>query len=362
MRSRRSSSRSLALRMTFCDSEPPDLLYCFDCQLSHGAQVHTSKRVSIESALVEKGHYTGTRGYGCGINVAEQVLGPEVQTKPTPPEGVLISHGMLPQWHHYCRNWDLYLSCLVAAAATAEIWLVSPPGPSRFLVGMSMSLLIPGYLLATLLFPCASDMDGIERIAVSCALSIVVLVVVELALAEFHVMLTAKVEIVALNAVVLALACGVAWRRSAVSVSRRYIPRFPRGVVPSVTLCFVAALGVATWWIVGNDLGAVEPAFYLSNARGMMAGYPARVQAGSRQWVYVNVDNPTRNAMSFHVIERSGRKPVAIATATVGASKHWVRRMLLPSSGRSRHLRIGFRLIHDRDVFGVLWIKYRIIS
>ena len=285
-----------------------------------------------------------------------------MQTKPTPPVSVPLSRGMFTRWHHYRRNWDLYVSCLVAAAAMADIWLMPAPGPSRFLVGMSMSLLIPGYMLATLLFPCASDMDGIERIAVSCALSIVVLVVVELALAEFHVMLTARVEIVALNAVVLGLVGGVAWRRSTLSDARRNIPRVPRGMVPSLALCFVAVLGLATWWIVGKDLGAVEPAFYLSDSRGMLAGFPTRVPAGSRHWVFVNVENPTRTAMRFHVIEHNGKSRVDVATTTVGASKHWVARMALPSSGPARHMRIGFRLIHDRDVVGVLWIKYRIVT
>jgi uncharacterized membrane protein len=237
-------------------------------------------------------------------------------------------------------------------------------GPSvwRFVVGATMVVLVPGYLLAALLFPRSEELDGVERIALACALSVVITIVATLGLAELHVRLDARTDVLTLSGAVFVLLAGALWRRSAVSPSSRYLPRLPCSLEAVLTCCFLVLLGLGTWWIVGTNLGIVEPEFYVSDARGMLAGYPKSVHAGSAHSIYLHVENPDGQAVIYRLRMRDGATVMSWSSVKVGPRTNLVRRIHLPSNGVPRRVRLTFTFFRHNHVSADLRITYRIVS
>jgi hypothetical protein len=258
-------------------------------------------------------------------------------------------------------HWDLMLAALVALGLPASAWLGAETGPWRFVLGLWMVLLIPGYLLVTFLFPRSRDLDGIERIALGFALSVAIIILLALLLAEVHIALTDRSELTAITAVVIALVVGVAWRRTLLPEEARYQPRVPRGVAPTLTCGVVILVGLATWWVVGTNLAAVQSRFYISDSHDMLAGRLKPVAIGSIRSVRLHVKNPTGRRATYRVREHvDGFRPTW-ELAKVEAFGTWVRREELPASGPPRRVRLRFTFFRHSAVAADLWISYRIV-
>jgi hypothetical protein len=256
----------------------------------------------------------------------------------------------------------LLVSFLLTVGLLADVMLSGGATPWRFLLGAAVVILVPGYLLVALLFPLSEDIDGFERVALACALSLVITVSVTLGLAELHIRLSARTDVLALGGVVFVLLPAVVWKRATVSRSRQYIPRLPWGTAPALTYCFVGLVGLITWGVVGTNLGAVGPQFYISNSHGVLGAYATSVRPGSMQSVRLNVENPTGQRISYRVRERDGGGGERWGAVNVGARKSWVRRIYLPASGSNRSVRLRFTFFRHNHVAGDLWITYRIVS
>ena len=75
------------------------------------------------------------------------------------------------------------LTCIVLAAATVLLTLTPLESPAlRIPLGLAMVLIVPGYALIAALFPRRTDLDSIERIALSFGLSIAVVPLIGLGL------------------------------------------------------------------------------------------------------------------------------------------------------------------------------------
>jgi len=229
-------------------------------------------------------------------------------------------------------------------------------------LGAAMVILVPGYAVVALLFPLADELDGIERIALSCGLSVVISIVVTLGLAEFHVRLDAQSDALSVGGTVFALLAGALWRRSRISASKRYVPHLPLGAGPVLACCFAVSVGLATWWIVGTNLGTVEPEFYISDSHGMLAGYPERVRVGTLHFIHLHVANPTGQPVTYGVRVRDGVTVVARSMVKVGARTNCVRRIGLPSSGPPRDVRLTFTFFRHNHMSGDLRLTYRLVS
>lgn len=225
-----------------------------------------------------------------------------------------------------------------------------------------MALFLPGYVLTAFLFPRAAELDGFERIALAIALSICATIITALVLAELHIRLSALSDAIGLTAIVVMLTPATVWRRNRVPCEQRYVARVDLQAHLILTGCLIVGLGLATWWTVGTNLGAVDPDFYIANSRGMLSGYPESVRVGSRHQMQIHIDNPTGRLLSFHMTERSGATEIVSMAGHVAAQRSWMRRVDLPAGGPPRRVRVTFELTRVNAPLLAIWLRYRIVS
>src|SRR3989442_5344824 len=72
------------------------------------------------------------------------------------------------------RFLDDLIAIWLATTALLVAILLAPNNPARVVLGLPFVLFFPGYVLIAALYPRRSDLDGVERVALSLGLSLAV--------------------------------------------------------------------------------------------------------------------------------------------------------------------------------------------
>ncbi len=180
----------------------------------------------------------------------------------------------------------------------------------RIPLGLLMVLFVPGYTLIAALFPKKSDLEGIERTALSFGLSIAVVPLIGLGLnyTPWGIRLTPVV--ISLAIFTIAMAGAAYWRRMSLPAEERFSIQFRETIsnwkgeiladdkgrldkALTIILIITIFLSIAAlvYVIVTPKQGEKFTEFYILGPGGKAYDYPTSVQAGNSSTVIVGVVN-----------------------------------------------------------------------
>lgn len=213
------------------------------------------------------------------------------------------------------------LTAILLALATI-VFTLTPLSdlPVRIPLGLLMVLFVPGYTLIAALFPRSSDLDGIERIALSFGLSIAVVPLIGLGLnyTPWGIRLTPVVISLAIFTVAMAIAAY--FRRMRLPAQDRFsveIRRHLSALKSEITegdksnldkaltillvLSIIASVSALIYVIVTPKQGEKFTEFYILGPKGMAYDYPTAVEAGNGSTVIVGVVNHEYDPVNYSI-------------------------------------------------------------
>jgi uncharacterized membrane protein len=203
------------------------------------------------------------------------------------------------------------MAAIVMAVATL-VFTLTPLAdlPVRIPLGLIIVLFVPGYTLIAALFPKKTDLDGIERIALSFGLSIAVVPLIGLGLnyTTWGIRLTPVV--VSLAIFIVAMSAAAYWRRMNLPTEQRFSIQFKKGLnslkkeiendeksrlnkalTIILLLTIIMSILALVYVVVSPKQSEKFTEFYILGQGGKAYDYPTRVQAGNTSTVIVGVVN-----------------------------------------------------------------------
>ena len=221
------------------------------------------------------------------------------------------------------RFLDDLIAIWLATIALLVAILLAPNNPARIVLGLPFVLFFPGYALIAALYPRRSDLDGVERVALSLGLSLAVVPLIGLVLnyTPWGIRLTPILVSLALFiAVCSAFAVRQRMRHSAAE-------RFAGDVrplldalrsLPWVSLALASAVigvllfaGFRFGVLGGSRVGETFTEFYVLGPGGKAEGYPRRLLVGESSPVIVGVINHEGHAARYRVEIQAGIDRIA---------------------------------------------------
>ncbi|MFA4859852.1 DUF1616 domain-containing protein [Methanoregula sp.] len=190
----------------------------------------------------------------------------------------------------------------------------------RILFGLPVVLFIPGYTLIAALFSKKSDIDGIERVALSFGLSIAVVPLIGLALN--YTPWGIRLDPIVISLAIFTLAMGVVaqYRRALLPPEDRFEVPFPairKAVVAEffpekssqldrvlsiiLLLAIVAAVTTTVYVIVVPKEGEKFTEFFILGEKQKAADYPTSLIVGQNRSLFIGVGNHEYRNISYTV-------------------------------------------------------------
>jgi uncharacterized membrane protein len=209
---------------------------------------------------------------------------------------------------------DIAVAVGLTLATTLVVLFAPFVEPARIGLSLVFVLFLPGYVLVAALYPRKGDLDFVERLALSLALSIAVVPLIGLGLnySPWGIRLSPMLAFVTLFIVLVA---GVAMHRRLmlpydeavgipVSLS---LPKWPqvrmadRFLVPLLVLT-LAGLGVGAYFLATSSGGSEKlTEFYVLAPSGKAEGYPRTVDVGQKFTLILGVVNHEGEEASYRV-------------------------------------------------------------
>jgi len=228
------------------------------------------------------------------------------------------------------RNEFILIALVGLLLLALIVWSPGLPTPLlllRLVLGLTFTLLIPGYLLQAAIFPRAGELDGANRLALSIGLSLAVLPLMALLLDQ----MPGGIQlwpIVALEGAFDFVCALVAWlRRRRLPQSERFLLIVGTGArrggaardraVPYLygvlVVAFLLALGAAVAIAVLPGSGEHYTEFYLLGSEELAEGYPWQALAGQAVDVTVGIANREGLSAEYRIEIVSGGRLVGQA-------------------------------------------------
>lgn len=210
-----------------------------------------------------------------------------------------------------------------------------PSNAWRIALGIPLSLFFPGYTLLSLLFPARTALGGIERAALSCGLSVVIVAFIGLILNYTPWGIKVYPVVVSL-AVFTVVTSSFAWYRRRSAGPERFTITFdlrlpslryesPVNKILSVILgvAVLATIGTFAFITIRPKVGEAFTEFYILGSEGRAEDYPARINTGEEATVSVVICNHEHREITYNVGVTVG-----------GGSTNWMGPIVLAHGGK----------------------------
>jgi uncharacterized membrane protein len=218
---------------------------------------------------------------------------------------------------------DDLIAIWLATIALLVAILLAPNNPARVVLGLPFVLFFPGYVLIAALYSRRSDLDGVERVALSLGLSLAVVPLIGLVLnyTPWGIRLTPILVSLALFIAVCS-AAAVRQRMRHAAAERfagdiRPLLQAARSL-PWVSLALAAGVigvllfaGFRIGVLGGSRLGETFTEFYVLGPGGKAEGYPRRLMVGETSQVIVGVINHEGHTAHYRVEVQAGSDRLA---------------------------------------------------
>lgn len=228
---------------------------------------------------------------------------------------------------HRSGNLDLIFAAFLAVAVAVLVILDPAWHPAvQGATGLLFFLLIPGYLLGTLLFPGRDDLDSIERLVIGLGLSVVSAVIIGLLLDETPWGITPTSTSIGFLLFVVAAALASFFRRRRLEIGERYRIAATRDSWVNLSLIVGVVLAVMVIAELAVVLRASAPPteFYVLGADGKLDNYRTTAfSAGETLTVTLGVVNHEGAAQSFLIGFPQNPGQPTLETPTLGHNQKW---------------------------------------
>jgi uncharacterized membrane protein len=237
----------------------------------------------------------------------------------------------------------------------------------RTILGIPMVLFIPGYVLIAALFPKKSDLDGIERIALSFGLSIAVVPLLGLILNfTFGIKLLPVLFILCVFTSILIIVA--AYRRDIISPKERFIVPFYRvhelieeefiltknktDRILTVILIFSIsiAIGVLFFVITTPKMGESFTEFYILGSEGKADNYPTVLRNNSPEIILVGVVNHEYRSVNYTVRVTLDNEILTDTWFSSGHNQTWEKNIAFVPTREGKNMKLEF-LLYKEDNF-----------
>lgn len=279
---------------------------------------------------------------------------------------------------------DLLASTIIALATL--VFVLTPLNylPVRIPLGLFMVLFVPGYTLIAALFPKKTDLDGIERTALSFGLSIAVVPLIGLGLnyTPWGIRLTPVA--ISLAIFTIAMSCAAYWRRMSLPTEEQFsIPlrekigelkkdvladsksRLDKALTVILIITILMSIAVLVYVIVTPKQGEKFTEFYILGPGGKAYDYPTNVIAGNNSTVIVGVVNHEYQTVNYTMKIVLNNTPWDNATAERipefdrGAIIPVMSRNLTIENNETREMPVVYALNHTGDLQKLEFLLYR---
>lgn len=232
------------------------------------------------------------------------------------------------------RNELILLNILVVVLVISSVF--APSTVLSIILGLPTVLFFPGYTLIVALFPRKEGMSGIERIALSFGMSIVVVPLIGLVVNYTPWGIGLEPLLYSITAFIFVMSF-IAWfRRRRVVEEERFgidlklaLPSLGVGVwdrTLSIVLLVVilGALGTLGYVIVKPKAGEGFTGFYILGQEGKAIGYPEELTLGEETTVMVGVVNEERETTTYRIeVTIDGIKNNEVEAITLEHEEKW---------------------------------------
>ncbi len=182
----------------------------------------------------------------------------------------------------------------------------------RIILGLPFILFLPGYTLIAALFPKKSDLDAIERVALSFGLSIAVVPLIGLALNYTPWGIRLYPILVSLTIFIAAMSTIAWYRRHRLPEQEKLdltlnlsLPRQESRLDGALSivliLAIVGAIGTLGYVIASPRVGERFTEFYVLGLEGRAEGYPTELIVGEEGRVILGITNREHEIMGYAV-------------------------------------------------------------
>jgi uncharacterized membrane protein len=242
----------------------------------------------------------------------------------------------------------------------------------RNILGLPLVLFLPGYALIAALFPAKSDLDGIERTALSFGLSIAVVPLIGLGLNYTSWGIRLLPILISLSVFTL-LMCGIAYLRreelpeaEAFEVPFREIanglkaeilekpePGLDRVLTIVLVLSILLSVTTLIYVVITPKEGEHFTEFYILGPDGMADNYPTNYILGQSGQVIVGIVNHEYRSVNYTFDVRLENKslplPENIQHVTLAHNETWEEPLTLTPPVEGKNMKLEFLLFNDTD-------------
>ena len=242
----------------------------------------------------------------------------------------------------------------------------------RNVLGLPLVLFLPGYSLIAALFPAKSDLDGIERVALSFGLSIAVVPLIGLGLNYTPWGIRIHPILISLSTFTFIM-CGLAYlRRAKLPESEAFDISFRATALSlkteimgsseskldkalTVFLIFSILLSVVTlaYVVLSPKEGEHFTEFYLLGPEGKADNYPTKYILGENGTVIVGVVNheysPVNYTMEIKLENKSMFLPENLKHITLTHNETWEEPVILTPEFEGKNMKLQFLLFNETD-------------
>lgn len=192
--------------------------------------------------------------------------------------------------------------------------------PLRVVFALPVVLFIPGYVLIAALFPGSTEIDSIERIALSFGLSIAVVPLIGLALNYTPFGIRLDPIVLSLTIFTLGMVLATQVRRARVPPGERFVfspgptitavrdeffstraSRLDRALSLILMVAIVAAVATTVYVVVVPKEGEKFTEFYILGREGMAAEYPTDLTIGKPDRIILGIGNHEYRNVTYTV-------------------------------------------------------------
>lgn len=242
----------------------------------------------------------------------------------------------------------------------------------RNVLGLPLVLFLPGYSLIAALFPAKSDLDGIERVALSFGLSIAVVPLIGLGLNYTPWGIRIHPILISLSTFTFIM-CGLAYlrraklpeseafdisfRATALSLKNEIIGSSESKLDKALTvfLIFSILLSVVTlaYVVLSPKEGEHFTEFYLLGPEGKADNYPTKYILGENGTVIVGVVNHEYShvnyTMEIKLENKSMFLPENLKHITLAHNETWEEPVILTPKFEGKNMKLQFLLFNETD-------------
>jgi uncharacterized membrane protein len=242
----------------------------------------------------------------------------------------------------------------------------------RNILGLPLVLFLPGYALIAALFPAKSDLDGIERTALSFGLSIAVVPLIGLGLNYTPWGIRLLPILISLSIFTLAM-CGLAYLRRAklpeadtfdvpfretalalkAEILEKPEPGLDRALTVILVLSILLSVTTLVYVVITPKEGEHFTEFYILGPEGVADNYLTNYTLGESGKVIVGVVNheyrPVNYTMEVRLENKSLFLPEDLRQVTLAHNETWEKPLTLTPPAEGKDMKLEFLLFNETD-------------